>query len=221
MKYIYSDNPVPAAARHLATTIESHLENNERVVWLLSGGSGVKVGLIACQQLQGVDLSNLTVTLTDERYGPLNHANENWRELLEGGLSLPGATLHRPLTGDSRDLTTDHFGAWLKQQIEQADYTIGLFGIGSDGHTAGIKPGSIAVDSPDWAAGYAGEDFERITMTFVPIQQIDEAVIQASGSEKANVLEQLMAQDIPLSDQPAQILKTIPTVTIYSDNKIE
>ncbi|MNY47312.1 Glucosamine-6-phosphate isomerases/6-phosphogluconolactonase [compost metagenome] len=129
--------------------------------------------------------------------------------------------LYRPLIGESREETTRQLAVWLQQELTKSDYAIGLFGIGSDGHTAGIKPDSIAVESSDWAAGYAGNDFERITMTFAPIHQLNEVVIQASGQDKQTILKELQEKDIPLNIQPAQILKTVPVATIYSDNKIE
>lgn len=220
MNYIYSENPVNDAASHLAAVIRLRLLEGQTVLWLLSGGSGVKIGIQASHLLADVDLSKLSVTLTDERYGPVNHEDENWRQLDEGGLSLPGAQLYRPLIGKDRTETASEFADWLQQQVAQANYTIGLFGIGADGHTAGIKPHSLAVDSAAFAVGYVGEDFERITMTSFAITQVDEIVVQASGQTKQAVVAQLLSSNQPLAEQPAQILKQIPLVTIYGDNEV-
>lgn len=217
MKTVHTNDPIKAAAEHLADTIKSHLADGERVLWLLSGGSGIKVVLEAAQMLDGTDLTQLSVTLSDERYGAIDHPNENWKQLLDGDFDLPGAHVYRPLTGEDHSTTTDKFGAWLMQQMAAADYTIGLFGIGSDGHTAGVKPHSSAVEASAWADSYMGDDFERITMTLFAISQLDEAVVQASGADKIPTLKALFTTAAPLADQPAQILKAIPACTLYTN----
>lgn len=219
MDYILSEHPIDSAAKHIASAIQDNLAAGKKVVWFLSGGSGIQVVLEVARQLHGTDLNNLSVTLTDERYGPVGHKNENWQQLIDGGFSLPGATLYRPLVGKDRIKTTDNFGAWIMQQMTAADYTIGLFGIGSDGHTAGIKPYSDAVDSTAWAECFTGDDFERITITPFTIGRLDEVVIQASGGDKILTLQALLHETIDIVKQPAQVLKQVNTCTLYTDNK--
>jgi 6-phosphogluconolactonase/glucosamine-6-phosphate isomerase/deaminase len=219
MKYSYDSNPVQAAANHIAGQIIDRLAKNERVVWFLSGGSGTRVVLEVARLISNHDLHNLSVTLTDERYGPLGHPNENWQQLLDNGFNLPGATLYRPLIGEDPLTTTTHFSAWVSQHMADAHYSIGLFGIGADGHTAGIKPQSSAITANAWADYFIGDDFERITITPLPIGQLNEAVIQASGADKLPVLKSLLTESVAIAIQPAQILKQIPVVTLYTDNK--
>ena len=219
MDNVYNDDPIHAAANHLALKIKDRLASGQRVVWLLSGGSGIQAVLATCTLLAGSDLRNLYVTLSDERYGPVGHPDENWQQLLDGGMQLPSANLYRPLTGDDIVTTCDTFGAWIMQQMEAADYTIGLFGLGSDGHTAGIKPGSSAVTATAWAEHFVGEDFERITMTPFAVSQVDEIVVQASGDDKLPMLRRLLYETLDATEQPAQILKTVAKCTLYTDNE--
>lgn len=219
MNIVTTPTPAYSAANHLAIVIKDHLDAGHTVLWLLSGGSGITAGIEAARQLTGTDLRNLYVTLTDERYGPVGHSDENWQQLLSNNLTLTGATVYRPLRDENLSITTDEFGAWIMQHMEVADYRIGLFGIGDDGHTAGIKPHSSAVEATLWADSFSGDDFERITITPFAISQLDEAVIQASGTNKLATLSQLAHKKLPLSDQPAQILKTIPKATLYTDNE--
>lgn len=215
---VYAKSAQPAID-HLVDTLSEHLRAGEQVVWLLSGGSGAKVCLEAAKRLQGQSLENLSVTLTDERYGDVGHADENWQQLLDAGFSLPGASLYRPLQGLDRTETTAHFASWLQEHIQAADYSVGLFGIGPDGHTAGIKPASAATERTVWAVDFTGEDFERITMTFPAIEALDEAVTQAIGVEKAPTLQQLLETDTDLATQPAQVLKAVKKSTLYTDYK--
>lgn len=221
MNFIYTNQPVDDAAAAVVTTVKDHLARGERVLLLLSGGSGAAIAVAAARELQHTDLSHLAVSMTDERYGQLGHPDENWQQLLDAGFSLPGATLYRPLVGESRDYTTTAFANWLSEQLQIADYKIGIFGFGNDGHTAGIKPHSSAVTSPELAASYPGDDFKRITITFPTIRQLDEAIIQASGPEKRPIIHDLLTASPPLDDQPAQILKEIPHATLYTNNHKE
>jgi len=216
MEYRHVESIEPVAD-YLAAQIKDHLSSGERVLWLVSGGSGIEVGCLAAQKLAGLDLSNLAVTLTDERYGEVGHPDENWQQLLDSDFALPGALLYRPLTGEARDITATRFGDWLAGQVEKADYSIGLFGIGTDGHTAGIKPDSAAIGGRGWALDFTGEDYERITMTFSAIEALDEVVVQAMGAGKAGVIRQLLHEDTSPEVAPMQVLKHVRTGTLFTD----
>lgn len=219
MEIVYSSDPVSASASHLARSIKAHLDADEHVLWLLSGGSGVNIVLETAKMLACTDLTNLSATLSDERYGNIGHAEENWQQLIAGGLHLPGATLYRPLINKDRATTSDEFNTWIAQQLETADYKVGLFGIGSDGHTAGIKSHSSAIETTDSVTDYSGDDFERITVTPRTISKLDEAVVQASGEDKVSTLKLLLHQNLPIDEQPAQVLKSIPKCTLYTNNR--
>lgn len=221
MKYTYSDTPVEAAATHLAAAIKDRLSNDQPVLLLLSGGSGIDVAINMSQQLAGTDLGKLTVSLTDERYGPVGHPDENWQQLLDAGLVLAGAKLYRPLRGKDLKDTSDAFDKWFKVQLASDAYKLGLFGVGGDGHTAGIKPDSLAASAGGYAIGYHGEDYERLTMTFQAIHQLDEVVIQMSGNDKQAVLLQLLERSVPLGTMPAQMLHKVPISTVYTNIKEE
>lgn len=216
---MYSINPAAAAAEHIASTIQDKLAGDHKVTWIISGSSGLAVVLQVAHALADINLANLSVTISDERYGDIGHQDENWQQLLDAGFTLPGAALYRPLIDKDRSETTRRFSDWLHQHITTADYSIGLFGIGTDGHTAGIKPYSSAVESTAWVDEFTGDDFNRITMTPLAISQLNEAVIQASGIEKNQVIRNLLHQSIDINEQPAQTLKLLPIVTLHSDNK--
>lgn len=221
MNYIYTNDPIEQSASAAADAILEQLSTGKRVLWLLSGGSGAAIAIAASKKLQGNDLTNLFVTITDERYGPVGHKDENWQQLLDAGLELPRATLYRPLFGQDKNKTTSAMNAWIAEHLESTDYRLGIFGFGTDGHTAGIKPNSPAATSRELVASFTGDDFERITITFEVIKKLDEAIIQASGADKRSVIRSLLNDSILLNDQPAQILKTIPLATLYTNNKME
>jgi 6-phosphogluconolactonase len=208
-------NPDPVVD-YLAEAIAKPLSKGKRVLWLVCGGSSIEVAARVSQKLQGQDLTRLAVTLTDERYGEVGHADSNWHQLAEHGFLLAGARLRPVLVGAPLDATVAHFADILEEELDRADFRIALYGIGADGHVAGILPGSPAVESDDLAAGYDAGKFTRLTMTFPAIEAIDEALVYAVGEAKRPVFEGLETE-IPLEDQPAQILKSVPELTIFND----
>jgi 6-phosphogluconolactonase/glucosamine-6-phosphate isomerase/deaminase len=221
MNIITTDHPIEAAAEQLAGSIRCELLAGNRVLWLLSGGSSLTIATAAAAKLRDIDHQRLYVTLTDERYGPVGHPDENWQQLLASGFELPQAHLYRPLTGESFADTVAHFNHWLESAVAAVEYTIGIFGIGPDGHTAGIKPHAPAIMSNHMADGYEAEDFTRLTITPHVIEECNEIVIQASGADKQTMLEQWLATDQPFGDQPAQALKHVANATLYTTNTLE
>lgn len=201
---------------HLSTSLSEHLAKSERVLWLIPGGSAIAIAAKVSRRLSGIDLTNLHVTLTDERFGAVGHGDSNWQQLIDSGFALPGAQLMPVLRGVDIDETTRVFAKYLETQLASAQFSIGLFGMGADGHTAGILPGSSAVSDPELAVHYQTPNYNRVTMTPQAIVMLDEAVLYATGPEKAETLDYL-AKDLSLSKQPAQILKKISTLTVYND----
>lgn len=202
---------------HLRDVIVSRLSSGS-VLWLVSGGSAVQIAVEVSRALKEHDLSGLTVTLADERFGEVGHADSNWQQLTAAGFSLPGATLIPVLTGDSLKKTVERWGTQLAELFESCDYSLGLLGIGPDGHTAGILPGSVAVAAKDPAVAYEGGGYTRITTTPAILGELDEVVVYAVGQSKAKALQDLQT-DLSLAQQPAQLLKRIQQVTVYNDSK--
>lgn len=202
---------------YLTSTLTARLEADESVLWLVPGGSAMKVATQVLRNLEDTDTSRLCITLTDERYGRPDHPDENWMQLAQLGFDVSTINAYRVLRGEDAETTAQDFGAKLQQLFATHEYKIGLFGIGADGHTAGIKPRTVAVTSDEYAAQFEGADFARVTMTPRAVAELDEVVAYAHGEEKHDTLRQLLSEDVPLSDQPAQVLKTVPTSTLFSD----
>lgn len=201
---------------HLAATLTGHLRAKQRVLWLVAGGSAIAVAVEVAKRLQGVPLEGLAVTLTDERYDVVGHKDSNWQQLMDAGFVLPGAHLVPVLNGATPQATAAKFDDLLHTALGNATYRLGLFGIGPDGHTSGILPHSPAADATGYAIDYESDPYRRVTSTAPAIARLDEAVVYAMGEAKRPVLAALL-EDQPLADHPAQALKAVPRLTIYSD----
>lgn len=218
MKFRKVDDAQPVI-RYLTEAIQTHLDTGERVAWIVPGGSAIYIAAMVSQNLANTDTSRLSVTLTDERYGMPGHADSNWQQLIDGGFSLPNAHLYPVLRGKEVIDTVDDYREILRQVIEEADYTIGLFGMGQDGHIASLFPGHPALDEPISYAVIADNVPKppplRLTISPVAIRAVDEAVLYAAGPDKAEVITKLRTALQPV-EQPAQLLKLIKT-TVFND----
>src|SRR5437868_2602932 len=181
-KRIESPQPV---TEYLLEAIKSRLLAGQKVLWLIAGGSAIKIGCDVAKKLsENNHLNNLTVSLTDERFGKVGHADSNWRQLIDVGFALPGANLWPVLNGDSLNGAADRYSKFLSDEVSESDYSIALAGIGADGHIFGIKPGSPALDTTEKVVGYKWDDYVRLTPTYEMLKELDEIVVYATGSDK-------------------------------------
>ncbi|MFA4853614.1 MAG: 6-phosphogluconolactonase [Bacteroidales bacterium] len=204
-------------AGFIADTIIKKLSGGKKVLLFVTGGSSIAVGVKVCELLQGKIVENLTIMLTDERFGPVNHPDSNWYRLVKNGFNISGVIFVPILVGEGIISTAQKFNIALDQQLKIADYKIGLFGIGKDGHTAGILPESVAVLSRDLAVSYDTPIFVRVTITPKTIEKLDEIIVWMQGEDKWQVVKDLIENDIEIIKQPAQILKKVPLLTIFTD----
>jgi 6-phosphogluconolactonase/glucosamine-6-phosphate isomerase/deaminase len=216
-KHFYKINSGGKVARALSKKIKKRLENGERVLWLVSGGSTVSIARQAAELLSGVNLEKLTVGLADERYGQPGHKDSNWQKLLESGFGLEGASLMPVLNGQPPEVTAKQYGKQLDRALEAAGYSLALLGMGSDGHTAGIMPDSPAIAARSSVITYKYRDFQRVTLTVRALSRLSEVILHAVGKDKQAALKDLGSKSLSVQVQPAQLIKRIPRWTVYND----
>ena len=206
---------------YLTTVISEQLHLGESVLWLVPGGSAMGVATAVLHRLEDTDTSGLCITLTDERYGQPGHDDENWSQLMKLGFAVQSINDYRVLRGEDSQATARDFSRKLQQLLATYSYKIGLFGIGEDGQTAGILPGSMAATSDELAVYYQGSDFARVTVTPAAIRQLSEAVAYAHGTRKHPQIRRLLHSKLAISKQPAQALKRAGKSLVFSDYRDE
>lgn len=202
----------------LADALTSALQTHDRVIWLVPGGSNISISVDASQRLDDELTRKLIIMQTDERFVALDSSDCNWHQLAMAGFDTKhAATFPMLIEGKSRDEVAKEYSEVVLREFIAADYIIGQFGAGADGHIAGIKPHSPATASDELVCGYEGEDFERVTLTFPALQQVDEAFAFVFGEAKRPILEQLLGDISSLAEFPAGVLRTTPISTVYND----
>jgi 6-phosphogluconolactonase/glucosamine-6-phosphate isomerase/deaminase len=205
-------------AAYIAGLVNGCLQADKKVLLLLSGGSSIAVAAAAYKLLNDQSVDGLTIMLTDERYGDVGHADSNWRQLELAGLPVNALPNALPvLIGENMDITTSRYNTLLEEQMTAAGAVIGMFGMGTDGHTAGILPATPAIGAEGWAVGYNTTEYRRITMTFRAIRHVTTAVLCASGEAKLAPLTALQTKTAPLIVQPVQVLKEVPSLVVFTD----
>jgi 6-phosphogluconolactonase/glucosamine-6-phosphate isomerase/deaminase len=206
---------VSKPAEDIAQSINAYLASGHQVLWLICGGSALEVAVAASKHIIPESSRNLTVTLTDERFGPVGHQDSNWQQLMQKGFDSYQATL-KPVLQDGLSLSevTSAYSNLLQVEFTKNNKKVALFGIGVDGHIAGILPHSSAVDSSDWAVGYEALPFQRITMGPSVFEKIDQAWLYYENEQKSAAVSRLNL-DLPITDEPAQLIKQIGKVVVY------
>lgn len=137
----------------------------------------------------------------DERLVPPTHESSNYRQiadLLLPHVPIPPGNVHRA----KGELTMTAAVADYTQHLQ--DFAGGtavpildvvLLGMGSDGHTASLFPGS-PVDPPEWVVGvtadYDGRPAQRLSLTPTVINQARHIIFLVTGENKAATLQKVL-----------------------------
>ena len=146
-----------------------------------------------------IDWKNVTGWWGDERCVPLTDLASNFRLVKDSLLEFvePLAAVHPMHSGISDpDLAYE--------QLLRASPPIDLIhlGLGPDGHTASLFPGSDALDSPKDRLVVLNRDpssnnpHERLTFTFEAISQCRTVVVTVAGSAKTDALHRVLDGDL-------------------------
>jgi 6-phosphogluconolactonase len=147
----------------------------------------------------------------DERSVPPDHPESNYRMAYETLLSkvpIPGEHVFR-LRGEAEDpeaAATEYArmlaGVFETRRGELPRFDLVLLGLGLDGHTASLFPGSPALKEvfrPVVAVHAAAAALpQRLTLTFPPINAAARVVFLVAGAEKAKAVKAMLRDGVVL-----------------------
>jgi 6-phosphogluconolactonase/glucosamine-6-phosphate isomerase/deaminase len=218
----FTTDSVEDAVQVVFEYIAQELRAGHHVLWLTSGGSCIAPQVEVMTQLREVlhdKIVYLTVLPVDERFGAIRHADSNTEQMRKAGFIAHSAAWHDVL---SRNMplqeTVLYYSELTAEAFAEANVVVATLGMGTDGHTAGLLPGSPAVtDTVSTVVGYEWSDYTRMTLGVATLLKIPTAFLLAYGEGKKQALERLRQNDEPVEQLPAKILYDIADVTVYND----
>ena len=200
-------------SRELARSAAEHfvaLAQKDSFTVALSGGSTPKVlyQVLAEEFREQVLWSKVQFFWSDERHVPPDHPDSNYRMAHEALLSrvpVPENNVHRVRSENpSAQEAADEYEKIIVPRLDLI-----LLGLGTDGHTASIFPGSEVLHETKRliAAPWVEKlNAYRITMTLPLLNNGASVLFLVSGAEKAQIVKEILEGP---KQHPAQAVQPI------------
>ncbi|MEW8065297.1 MAG: 6-phosphogluconolactonase [Candidatus Thiodiazotropha endolucinida] len=196
-------DPVEFAAqaeRWIGDRINLVLESSRRCHLMLAGGSTPLPIYQRLAMRKDIPWSRIDLYFGDERCVPVNTSENNYttvmRSLFPDGDRPDGMNVYRMCGEENPDKAAEVYELVLPERID-----ILLLGVGDDGHTASIFPGSAAVDEEKrrvMPAIAAKPPLQRLTITPLVIQSARYLLVMVQGEGKADAVRRaLVDRSVP------------------------
>jgi 6-phosphogluconolactonase len=188
----------------------------------LSGGLTPRLlyQILAGRALLGrIEWKNVQLFQVDERCVPPDHPDSNYRMIREALLDsgeIPPANFHRmqaeeaDLEKAARDYAAELAGVLEPQDGLRPRLDIVFLGMGPDGHTASLFPGTAALEEQSlWVRPNRVErlGMSRLTMTLPLLNASAHVIFLVAGADKAETLRKVL--EGPPGELPAQRIRPV------------
>jgi len=201
-----------AATYHILSTAADMLEHQSRVSLVLAGGQtplGTYREMVRARDQWDELWDYVDFYWGDERYVPHNHPESNYRGAHRAALR------HLPIAPEQvHPIPTDREkpdeAARRYEDIFPERPDILLAGIGEDGHTLSLFPGSPALQERErrvLAVEAPVEPQTRITVTPPAVRSARQLLVLVKGSSKAEAVKRAQAPQGDIDDTPARLLR--------------
>ncbi len=218
-----------ALARRVAGFIAARAASpSGRFSLSLSGGSTPKRAYeLLVDSGASFDWQKVHLFWGDERFVPPDHRDSNFRmarEALIDHVPIPAAQVHPIPTGCGSpeesaalyEATLQRFYGSETLDPERPLFDVTLLGLGEDGHTASLFPGTKVLDERGaWVTSVIGVKPEaRISLTYPALNSSGVVLFIVSGEKKREILTRVLANDLTL---PAARLAARGTIRVFAD----
>ena len=226
---------VEAAAEHILHHARQAIAARDSFTLALAGGSTPKslYTMLAAPPFRSqLDWKKIRFFWGDERHVPPDHEDSNYRMAHEALLSrvpISAAQVHR-VPSELPDVQTvaDQYEAALREQFEGSEpdaprFDLILLGMGPDGHTASLFPGTQAVhETSRLVAAPWVEKLQAFRITFTPVllNHARQVTFLICGRAKAETLHSVLEGPYQPDALPAQIIRPrAGTLTWFVDQE--
>ena len=205
------------AAGLLSVRAAEFIARTGRFSVALSGGSTPRAvySLLAEPEFRDrIDWPRVHLFWGDERCVPPNHPDSNFRmvqEALLAKIAIPPENIHRMMGEREPAEAAAAYEQELKTFFTAGDgdwprFDLIFLGLGEDGHTASLFPGTVALDATKhWITAVHVEKLQsyRLTLTLPVIRSAAQVVFLVSGASKTKIVREIFASNRALNDYPA------------------
>lgn len=191
--------------------------DRQKFVLSLAGGSTPKklYELLAKPYYQErLDFEKTFVIWGDERSVPPTHAESNYKMAHEAWLSKVAINADNIIRVPGEMPPVEAAKTYEKTLKVLFGMTIGLpkidfslLGLGDDGHTASLFPGTEASKETErWAVAthVTKAPHDRVTLTFPVLNSARRTLFLVTGGDKAGIVKEVLREDLPMNRYPAQ-----------------
>lgn len=223
-----------AAAKRFIEVGRSAIEVRGRFCAALAGGTTpIRMYELLAERDEALDWARVHIFFSDERCVPSDHVDSNFamvRRCLLDRVGVPESQVHR-IEGELAhyELGAQRYDSLLRtffcvsdvRPPQEPTFDLVLLGVGEDGHTASLFPGSPAVvEQRRWAvhiqAPEGVEPRDRITLTLPVINAARRVMFLVSGINKSQVVRPLLA-GLGDSGWPAALVQCAGSTEWYVD----
>jgi len=212
-----ADETVAFATKHWIENAKQALDTHGTFYVALSGGSTPKAiyQKLASEHGNSIDWSNVHLFWSDERSVPPEDEKSNYRMAMEAGfknLPLSPENIHRMHAEENIDANAEAYAQDIQTTLRGSPFDLMMLGMGDDGHTASLFPGTDAVKVYDKlvvANFVPAQDTWRMTMTLPCINGSRSIAFYALGANKKARLQQVLSTEC--EEMPASLIGTKET----------
>jgi 6-phosphogluconolactonase len=209
-----------AAAREMVAAAGDCLRDHGVFLPAFSGGSTPRLlfqALAGAEFRPQVDWTRSRIFFVDERCVPPDDRRSNYRlarENLLDPLAIPPGNVFRMRGEDDPARAADAYGKLLAAELPAAEgpprLDFVLLGLGPDGHTASLFPGTAAVEETrrPVVANHVPKLGEwRITLTLPVLNAARRAVFLVVGEEKRDIVAAVLKNEQRSPSLPASLVR--------------
>lgn len=215
--YKDADKTCNALAEWIVELISKTLEVKENFTWALSGGETPKklYQILASDSYkEKINWSRIIIFWGDDRVVPFTDERSNAKmayDSLLDHVAIPSTQIHNIWTDILPDESAKQYDKLLHQFFNDKETTfdLALLGMGDDGHTLSLFPGSKIIDDGlCWVKADNKEQkgMKRITLMPSVINRSAAVVFLVTGKNKSNVLQEVIENSAE-QKFPAQLIK--------------
>ena len=206
--------------------IKLGLAKKERFQISLAGGSTPSTTYKLLAQIN-LPWNKVDVFLGDERWVDESDELSNSNMIKNSLLSIPPgkfSKFHPIVTTKytSPQDSADNYHNYLEKFFNASPpvFDLILLGLGDDGHTASLFPGSSSLKVVNkWATISEGMGLPRITLTSPVLSAAKKVIFMVSGSNKKQALSRLLDPQELSNRTPAKLVQPNSEVLILADNE--